>query len=156
MHDSVGGDPMWLVQEHGDSTSLDVVKMTNVLSNGAAFATTRVLVNPYFTAVSPKQPGGSVVAGNVDSRILKSAEWDGTLVAAQTISTANGDRDMVRWYSINVSGVTPSIIDQGNVTDVASGAGNAGVYDFNAAIDVNASLNFVEDLTPYPHQICGV
>src|SRR5262249_4677319 len=32
MHDSVAGDPMWLITEHGDNKSIDVIKMTNVLS----------------------------------------------------------------------------------------------------------------------------
>src|SRR5262249_25541664 len=33
MHDSVAGDPMWLITEHGDSRSIDVIKMTGVLSS---------------------------------------------------------------------------------------------------------------------------
>jgi hypothetical protein len=37
MHDSVTGDPMWLIHDHGDGTSMRVVKMTNVLSNSASF-----------------------------------------------------------------------------------------------------------------------
>jgi hypothetical protein len=35
MHDAVAGDPMWLVGEHGDGQSIDVYKMTNVLSSSA-------------------------------------------------------------------------------------------------------------------------
>src|SRR5262249_8802013 len=31
MHDSVAGDPMWMVTEHGDNHSIDVIKVTGVL-----------------------------------------------------------------------------------------------------------------------------
>jgi hypothetical protein len=37
MHDSVAGDPMWLIHNPNDGTSIRVVKMTNVLSNSATF-----------------------------------------------------------------------------------------------------------------------
>src|SRR5262245_22091518 len=35
MHDSAAGDPMWLVTDHGDGLSIDVYKMTNVLTTSA-------------------------------------------------------------------------------------------------------------------------
>src|SRR5262249_25245384 len=58
MHDSVAGDPMWLVAEKGNNTSIDVVKMTNVLSNTPTLTTTNLAVNPYSGAVAPLQPNG--------------------------------------------------------------------------------------------------
>src|SRR5262249_14890848 len=47
MHDSIAGDPMWLVTEHGDNVSIDVIKMTSVLSNSATFTYTNLAVTPY-------------------------------------------------------------------------------------------------------------
>src|SRR5262249_9461678 len=38
MHDSVSGDPMWLVTETGDGQHIDVYKMSPALSNSATFA----------------------------------------------------------------------------------------------------------------------
>lgn len=32
MHDSITGDPMWFVTEHGDNQSVDVVRMQGELS----------------------------------------------------------------------------------------------------------------------------
>src|SRR5262249_14005684 len=52
MHGSVAGDAMWLVQE-GGGNSINVVKMTNVLSNAATFTTTNLAVNAYSGVVPP-------------------------------------------------------------------------------------------------------
>src|SRR5262249_11446985 len=80
MHDSVAAnDPMWLIQEHLDSSgnpdgqNIDVVEMTNVLSNTATFTPTTLAVNPYSQVVPPLQPDGSVVTPTIDSRIQKVA-----------------------------------------------------------------------------------
>src|SRR5262249_36401113 len=56
MHDSVAGDPMWLVTEHGDNQSIDVIKMTDVLTNSAGFAYTNLAVTPYSPTVYPLNP----------------------------------------------------------------------------------------------------
>src|SRR5262249_28675267 len=72
MHDSVSGDPMWLVTETGDGQHIDVYKMSPALSNSATFARTRLTVNTYTSAASqrPRQPNGNVITGNIDSRII--------------------------------------------------------------------------------------
>ena len=63
MLDSKPGDPMWFLQEHPSSgstnTSIDVVKMSGVLSSSPTFTTTTLAVNPYVTAQPELQPGGS-------------------------------------------------------------------------------------------------
>src|SRR5260370_29113262 len=71
MHGSVTGDPMWLVTEHGDNLSIDVIKMTNVLSTSATFTTTNLAVNAYSEVVFPLNPNGTVITNIIDSRILK-------------------------------------------------------------------------------------
>ncbi len=137
MHDSVAGDPMWLVTEHGDGQHIDLIKMTNVLSNSASFNYTTIAVTPYSNAVPPLQKDGSQITGNTDSRIMKAAEYNGLLVASHAVSNAAGDRDFARWYEFNVSSGTPTLVQQGNVTDATSGAGQAGVYDNYPVVDIN-------------------
>ena len=77
MHTSVAGGPMWLVTEHGDNASIDVVKMTNVLSNTAGFAYTNLAVTPYSGVVNPLNPNGTIITNNIDSRIQKAARASG-------------------------------------------------------------------------------
>lgn len=132
MHDSVAGDPMWLVTEHGDNASIDVVKVTNVLSSAATFTYTNVPVTAYSPAVFPLNPNGTNITNNMDSRILKSAESNHTIVAAHTVSTS-ATQDVVQWYAFDVTSGTPTLKDQGRV-----GGANS-TYAFFPSIDINAS-----------------
>src|SRR5262249_15230717 len=49
MHTSLTGDPMWFVAEGGDNQSINVVKMTSVLTTSPKFTTYNLLVKPYDT-----------------------------------------------------------------------------------------------------------
>jgi uncharacterized repeat protein (TIGR01451 family) len=132
MHDSVAGDPMWLVTEHGDNLSIDVIKMTNVLSTSASFAYTNLAVTPYSGVVSPLNPNGTTITTNIDSRIQKVAESNHTLVAAHAVSVSS-TQDVIQWYRVDVSSGTPTLADQGRVS-----AGN-NTYLTYPAIDINSS-----------------
>jgi uncharacterized repeat protein (TIGR01451 family) len=132
MHDAGAGDPMWLVTEHGDNASIDVIKMANVLSTSATFAYTNLAVTPYSGIVYPLNPNGTVVTTNIDSRIDKAAEWNNTLVATHAVS-ASATQDVAQWYAIDVSSGTPTLKDQGRV-----GAGN-NTYITYPSIDINSS-----------------
>ena len=132
MHDSVAGDPMWLMTEHGDNTSVDVIKMTGVLSTSAAFAYTNLAVTPYSAVSNPLNPNGTAVTTNIDSRIQKVAEANSTLVAAHAVSVSS-TQDVIQWYRIDVSSGTPTLADQGRVS------GGANTYLAYPAIDINAS-----------------
>ena len=132
MHDSVAGDPMWLVAEHGGNRSIDVIKMTNVLSSASTFGYTVLSVTAYSGAVYPLNPNGTVITNNMDSRILKAAEWNNTLVATHTVSVSS-TQDVAQWYKIDVSSGTPTLADQGRVS-----AGN-NTYVYFPGIDVNSS-----------------
>ncbi len=137
MHDDTQtgpGDPMWLIEESGTNNSINVVQMTNVLSSSPTFATTTLAVNPYLTVVPPLNPNGSVITSNIDSRILKSAEANDTIVATHQISTSATEDD-ARWYEISVAGGTPVLVDQGNVS-----AGN-NTYVTYPSIDINSAGN---------------
>ena len=140
MQDSAPGDPMWLVsaansggQGTGTASTVDVIKMANVLSANPTFTTTTLAVNPYSLAVSPKQPNGQAItsAGFTDSRIMNASEQGGTLVAGQIVSDAAGDLDNARWYAFNVSSGTPTLAQQGDVT------GGPGVYNTYPGVAVN-------------------
>jgi hypothetical protein len=151
MTDATPGGPMWFVStagqgiQQGDPNTIDVLKMTNVLSASPTFTTTTLTVNPYFQAVPPLQPDGSAITANIDSRILNADEQNGLLVAAQSVSDAAGDEDNARWYEINVSSGTPVLQQEGDVS------GGPGVYDTYPGIAINAQgvlgMSFIQSGT---------
>jgi uncharacterized repeat protein (TIGR01451 family) len=132
MHDSVAGDPMWLVTEHGDNQSIDVIKMGSVLSTGATFAYTNLAVTPYSGVNNPQNPNGSVITNNIDSRIQKAAEAGGILVASQSVG-GSATEDDAQWYAIDVSTGTPTLQQERRV----SGGNNT--YITYPSIDINAA-----------------
>jgi uncharacterized repeat protein (TIGR01451 family) len=132
MHDSVAGDPMWLITEHGDNLSIDVIKMSNVLSTTATFAYTNLAVSSYSAENHPLNPNGTTVTTNIDSRIQKSAEANHTIVATHSVGVGTTEDD-IQWYAIDVSGATPALQQQGRVSK------GANTYLTYPAIDINAS-----------------
>jgi uncharacterized repeat protein (TIGR01451 family) len=132
MHDSVVGDPMWLITEHGNNTSIDVIKMSGVLSTTATFAYTNLAVTPYSGVVAPLNPSGTTITTNIDSRIQKAGEWNKVIVAAHSVS-ATSTEDDAQWYAIDVSSGTPALKDQGRVS-----AGNR-TYVTYPSIDINST-----------------
>src|SRR5207244_2624010 len=138
MHDSVPGDPMWLLESTiGGGATINVIRMANVLSAAPTYTTTAVPVNAYSSVVQPLQPDGTGLApasgnGALWTHILKAAEFNNTIVASDQISTS-ATQDVARWYSINVGGATPALNDQGNVS-----AGNNKYVTF-PAVDINAN-----------------
>ncbi len=134
MHDSVAGDPMWLVTEHGNNTQIDVIKMTNVLSTTPVFGYTSLNVTPYSGVVAPKNPNGTNITNNIDSRIQKSAVSNNTLVATHAVGVSS-TQDAVQWYKVNLAGATPTLADQGRVS------GGANTYLVYPGIDINAAGN---------------
>jgi uncharacterized repeat protein (TIGR01451 family) len=132
MHDSVAGDPMWLVSEHGDNRSIDVIKMTGALTGSATFAYTNLAVTPYSTVVNPRNPNGTIITNNIDSRIMKAAEANNILVATESVSVSSS-QDVAQWYAINVSTGTPTLAQQGRVS------AGPNTYITFPGIDINAS-----------------
>jgi uncharacterized repeat protein (TIGR01451 family) len=132
MHDSVAGDPMWLVTEHGDNASIDVIKMTGELTTSASFAYTNLAVTAYGGVVSPLNPNGSLITNNIDSRIMKAAEANNTIVATHAVSISS-TQDVAQWYVIDVSSGTPTLTQQGRVST------GANTYIVYPGIDINAA-----------------
>jgi hypothetical protein len=131
MQDATAGGPMWMLAENGSNSSIDVIKMTNVLSAAPVFTTTSVPVNPYFTAVPELQPGGTSITTATDSRIMNASEQNGQIVAAHIVSNAAGNLDNARWYEFNVSSGSPVLQQEGDIS------GGPGVYDAYPGIAIN-------------------
>jgi hypothetical protein len=147
MHDSVAGDPMWLISEHGDNASIDVIKMTGVLSSSPTFTPTNLAVRPYATVVYPRNPDGTVITSNIDSRILKAAEANQSIVATHAVSISSTE-DVAQWYRIDVSSGSPVLADQGRV-----GLGQ-NTYVYYPGIDINPAgdigMSYMRSGTDYP------
>ena len=99
MHDSAAGDPMWLLYSNiGGGSTINVVNMTNVLSNSPTFTNTSLNVNSYSSVVQPLQPDGTTVtpaSGNgADwTHIFKAAEYNNTIVACDNVSVSSTEDD---------------------------------------------------------------
>src|SRR5262249_54654922 len=96
MHDAKAGDPMWFVKETGDGANLTLVRMDNPDNPlTTTFTSFQVPVNPYDDASSvdvggPADPGGTITT-NIDSRIIKAAEANDTIVASHAVSNFGVD-----------------------------------------------------------------
>src|SRR5207253_7554530 len=112
--------------------SIDVIKMTGVLTTSAAFAYTNVPVTAYSGVVSPLNPNGGLITNNIDSRIMKAAEANNTIVASHAVSVSS-TQDVAQWYAIDVSSGTPTLAQQGRVS------AGANTYIVYPGIDINAS-----------------
>lgn len=141
MHDSVPGDPMWLVEESSASpgSMVRVVKMDNVLAGTPTFSEFDRSVTPYSLPPSADQPGTGSVGGNCfnrtgsgfictnDSSIL-SVAWRGNrLVAAHTVGislTAHA-----RWYEFNTTGA-PTLTQEGTIDP------GPGVHTYYPSIEI--------------------
>jgi uncharacterized repeat protein (TIGR01451 family) len=144
MHNSSSGDPMWLVNATGDGSHITVWRMDSPLSS-PTFTPYTVSVDPYFGVVAPLNPDGSAITFNIDSRIQKvSYNIVGgvpNLVAAQAVSNAAGDRDLIQWYRMTIAGGVPSLAEQGQVD---SGPGTYNVYP---ALDITSTGKIGMDYT---------
>lgn len=73
-----------------------------------------VTVNSYSLTVDQPQQGGSNIQGN-DNRLLDVEYWGGKLWATHAIgcNPGGGTVNCVRWYEIDISSGTPSLVQQG-------------------------------------------
>jgi pectate lyase len=129
MHGSNPGDPMWMT-ETGTSTSMHVVKMTNVLSATPGFTTTNITVPAYSSEPGPLQPGGTRIV-TFDTRLLNAAFRNGLLVTGHTIGS--GGLSQARWYEFDTTTPSPTLVQSGNVFR------GSGVYTQFPTLDINAN-----------------
>jgi hypothetical protein len=128
MHGANPGDPMWMV-ETGTSSSMHVVKMTNVLSSSPTFTTYNITVPSYTSEPNPLQPGGSRIV-TFDTRVLNAAYNNGLLVAGHTIGS--GGLSQARWYEFDTTTSSPTLVQSGNVFR------GSGVYTYFPTLDINS------------------
>ena len=144
MHDSVAGDPMWLIQNGGDGTHINVYQMTNaqLSTSGSALAAPTVLNIPapdVFTpgVIVPQNPDGSTFVKFLDDRIQKAGEYNNTIVATQHVQVSGTELD-AQWYAIDVSG-TPAFQQVGGVDNVGRVGFGGNSYVNHPGIDINSS-----------------
>jgi hypothetical protein len=151
MHDSVPGDPMWLVRNPGSGNSIDVIKMTNELSTSASFATTSLSLPGSFNfsglSISPANPDGSTMTNFIDDRILKAGEYNNIIAATHHVQLS-GNELAVQWYAIDVSSGTPAFQQVGGVDNIGRIHYGSNTYAFMPGIDINSGgqigLSFIE------------
>jgi hypothetical protein len=128
MHGSASGGPMWFVESSwSGGSSVDVVRMDNVLSSNPTFTDNTLNVNTY-AYVAPTQPGGTVDAG--DSRTLN-VEWNNNNLVAALNSSAGSDA-AASWYEFTTGGSRPALGQQGVVHP------GTGISTFFPAVGVDA------------------
>jgi hypothetical protein len=142
MHTSSAGGPMWFTLTPGASgnssgNTIQTVRMDNVFSANPTFTFNTLNVNSYLGTGNPHQPGGLIIGNaNLGTRMyfsgLRNVNGVTHLVAAHTVGDTNG-YSRVRWYDINLSGATPTLIQQGQVNP----GGN--VDTLMPGIDINAN-----------------
>jgi hypothetical protein len=139
MHGSMPGDPMYFVDTsdqvttHGGSR-VEVVKMTNVLSNTPKFTDFSIAVSSFANPPPARQPGageaGTKLIATNDAGILN-VEWrNNRLVAAQTVGT--GGVAHARFYEFATVS-TPTLAQQGEVNQ------GSGVYTFFPSVAIAAN-----------------
>jgi hypothetical protein len=128
MHGSAAGGPAYLVTEGLTAGTLDVIRMTNVLSSTPTLTDNNLAVASYSAPPAANQPGGTITTN--DSRVLNAAWRNNTLVADHTVGT--GGTAHARWYQINTSG-TPSLSQYGEI------APGSGVATYFPSIDIDAN-----------------
>jgi hypothetical protein len=134
MHGALAGDPMWLV-ESGAGTTIQVVKMTNVLSSSPVFATTNVAVNSYIAPPAAAQRGSPQTIDTGNTRI-RSVEWrNNRLVAAHNIGLSGEAIPVAhaRWYEFSTSGATPTLTQQGTISP------GTGVHTYYPSIAISGN-----------------
>ncbi len=139
MHDSVTGDPMWLVRNPNNGTNINVTRMDSVLSNAAVFTTTSLALpagSTFATGnINPLNPSGTAM-NDIDTRILKAGENNQVIAATHKIRISATEAD-VQWYAIDVSGPAPvfqTVAGDPNVGRIGFGANT---YTYEPAIDIN-------------------
>jgi hypothetical protein len=122
MHGAQPGMPEYFVQDGGSldaiSDHVNVVTMTDFLSNSPTYVVTEIQVNPYpeltTGADQPTAPGMVMTNGTQFTQ----ADWrNGKLATAHTVFEPDDNfaTSRVRWYQFDTTGPTPTLIQQGSI-----------------------------------------
>ncbi|MBE2220519.1 MAG: hypothetical protein IAF02_03210 [Anaerolineae bacterium] len=101
-------------QYGNNQNTLTVWAFSNPWSSPSLTSVGNVTVSSYSLPVNQPQLGGSTIQGN-DNRLLDVEYWGGKLWATHTIgcNPGGGTVNCVRWYEINMSSGSPSLVQQG-------------------------------------------
>jgi hypothetical protein len=143
MHGAQPGMPEYFVQDGGSldavSEHVNVVTMTDFLSNSPTYVVTEIPVNPYAElttgADQPTAPGMVMTNGTQFTQ----ADWrNGKLATAHTVFEPDDNfaTSRVRWYQFDTTGPTPTLIQQGSIHP---GPG-VSTYQGSIAQDVSGNL----------------
>jgi len=131
MHDANPGDPEWLV-ETGSSSTVWLVKMSNVLSTTPTYQTYSVAVPSYASPPNATQPGGGTIpVSGLGTRFYNAAERYGQLVATHTIGS--GGVAHARWYQFDISADSPSRVQSADINPGPS------VHTYFPTIEINTN-----------------
>ncbi len=110
-------EPHYFVDaQYGNSqTTLTVWRFNDPWGTPSITSAGTVTVNSYSLPVSQPQLGSSGQMQGNDNRLLDVEYWGGRLWATHTVgcNPGSGTVNCVRWYEINISSGTPSLVQQG-------------------------------------------
>jgi hypothetical protein len=142
MHGAKPGMPEYFVQDADPfdavSDHVNVVAMTNFLSNSPTYVFTDIPVKPY--AELPKLVDQPTAPGTVmtNGTQFTQADWrNGKLVTAHTVFEPDDNfaTSRVRWYQFDTTAGTPTLIQQGSIHP------GPGVSTYQGSIAQDASGN---------------
>ncbi|HEV3255509.1 MAG TPA: S8 family serine peptidase, partial [Gemmataceae bacterium] len=130
MYNAATGGPMYFVESsEGGGSTVDVVKMTNVLSATPTFTDNNVTVAPYTVAPLATEPGGGRFNKTSSPRIQNVVWNNNTMVADGNVGIAADSNNHARWYEFSTA-AAPTLLDQGTI------APGAGIDTFFPAISI--------------------
>lgn len=109
-------EPHYFVEAgSGSGSQIRVHKWTGGLASPAITLAGTVSVNSWSVPVNQPQLGSTGLLTANDARILDAEYWAGKLWANHTVgcNPGGGTVNCIRWYEINISSGTPSVVQQG-------------------------------------------
>lgn len=105
-------------QYGNNQTLLTVWRFSDPFGSPSLTQAGTVTVNSYSLPVSQPQLGSSGLMQGNDNRLLDVEYWGGRLWATHAIgcNPGGGTVNCVRWYEINISSGTPSLVQQGTLS----------------------------------------
>jgi Legume lectin domain/SdrD B-like domain/Bacterial pre-peptidase C-terminal domain/Bacterial Ig-like domain len=147
MHGAAPGAPMWFISTDGytfPANTIRVTELTNELSNSPTYTTFSLAVNTFDFTTPADQPGGPGSVETNDPTTTSVDFLNGLMVTALPATDASDGftQTHVHWYEVDVSGGTPTLVQEGLINP---GSGVA-TYFGAAAIDSagNIGLSYME------------
>jgi sugar lactone lactonase YvrE len=122
MHGARTGMPEYFVQDAGSfdavSDHVDIVTMTDFLSNSPTYVFADIPVEPYALEFLPADQPTAPEMVMTNGTQFTQADWrNGKIATAHTVFEADDNfaTSRVRWYQFDTTGGTPTLIQQGSI-----------------------------------------